>query len=157
MARKSWSVWTWDDGNRAWLETAEGITEAEAHAGVEARRAGAERLNVSGAWVAMPKGTKPHYIPEGEPDAVIFDAEEDEPEPESGPEVPYDHTHAVAGDLQNVRTDAVIMPRGIVSWAVDCTCDPGACGYEDGDCPMCVVLPHALPCPKDDTYGVNAR
>lgn len=44
----------------------------------------------------------------------------------------------------------------VPSWSRDCTCDPGSCGYEDGDCPLCRLLPHELPCPKDDTFGVNA-
>jgi len=28
-----------------------------------------------------------------------------------------------------------------------CTCDPAGCGYEDGDCPVCITLDHSQPCP----------
>jgi hypothetical protein len=85
MARKRWAVWVWDDRNRSWLEVGQDMTETDAKASVEHRRAFSEKENISGAWVAMPHGEKPRYIPEGEPDAVIFDAED---EPESAPEPP---------------------------------------------------------------------
>jgi len=28
-----------------------------------------------------------------------------------------------------------------------CTCDPDGCGYEDGECLVCVTLDHSVPCP----------
>lgn len=42
-----------------------------------------------------------------------------------------------------------------LAWWRDCTCDPEYCAYDDGDCPLCRLLNHSLPCPRDELLGLN--